>query len=152
MKTKIGTIDLEPTWQSLVEGFIEVLQNPKAKEESVKTVRDALYQMATVCDHYRQEQKRKEKETDKLLAGIVDICKPKFCKDTSVILSAKVKLTGFSGDQIYLNGLIGTTTHAVSTEPESAPGLVGINLYPGQRKPFSHDRINVPAINIMFIE
>lgn len=152
MSKETKTVDLEPTWTSLVPVFIGILQNDEASQESIKTATDALYQMASVCDTIRRKQKREEAERENLSARIVEICKPKFCGDTSIIMGAKVKLWGFSDELSYLNGITGITRHPYDIGQRSTKGLVGIQLDPFQTHPFNSDTLNVESDHIMFIE
>lgn len=86
-----------------------------------------------------------------LFEKIAEICKPKFCGDTSVVINYRVKIMGFTGDEAEFNGLTGLTTHPF---PRGYPttGMVGIYLDPGQKAVhIEGNRINVPADKVFFL-
>lgn len=93
------------------------------------------------------------KTSDDLMAQIVEICSPKFCGDTSVIINAHVKIFGLKdekGNPSNLNGLTGWTCHPfLFSKPTN--GQVGIELTPFQKVSIEGNRVNVPAENLMFI-
>lgn len=92
-----------------------------------------------------------KKKTTSLLDQIAEIAKPKFCGDTSVIISARVKITGFKGDDAEMNGLTGTTTHPFPFG-YNTKGMIGIYLDAGQKKVSTKgDRINVEADKVFFL-
>jgi len=52
------TIDITPTWASLILPMIEVLKNPKASRESKTMITDEFIRLAKIVD----DQNRKIKE------------------------------------------------------------------------------------------
>lgn len=87
---------------------------------------------------------------DSLFEAIAEICRPQFCGDTPIIIDARVKITGFTGDDAECNGLTGRTTHPFPFG-YSTKGMVGIYIDPGQKKISTEgDRINVAADKLIF--
>lgn len=43
-------VDITPSWESLIDPMILVLQNPKASAESVDTIRGELLKLARAAD------------------------------------------------------------------------------------------------------
>jgi hypothetical protein len=87
---------------------------------------------------------------DSLFQMIAEIARPKFCGDTSVIINARIKITGFTGDDAEMNGLTGTTTHPFPLG-YNTKGMVGIYLDPGQNQVSTHNRLNIEADKLFFI-
>jgi len=56
-KEPIGTIDVEPEWKSLVPLYSEWIESGTDEQKGI--AKDALFQMAGVCDEVRQFQKGK---------------------------------------------------------------------------------------------
>lgn len=55
-KIKEGTIDIEPTWESLLPTFMEWIRT--GNDEQIKTAEEHLLTMARMTDKYRQAQKK----------------------------------------------------------------------------------------------
>lgn len=86
-----------------------------------------------------------------LFNKIAEICRPKFCGDTTIIINARVKIVKLTGDDAELNGLTGRTTNPF---PRCYPtkGMVGIYLDPGQRKVSTEgNRLNIEVENVVII-
>lgn len=145
------TIDCTPTWESLVPWFISVLEDDSATDESKKIIKQEIRHMAQVADMHVTHVKSRKIDSDNLMERIVDIARPKFCGDTSIVINAKLKIIGMKGDDAEMNGLTGRTTHPFPLG-YSTKGMVGIYLDPGQRQVTTDDRANVEAKHIRFIE
>jgi hypothetical protein len=153
-ETQTGTIDCTPTWESLVDEMMQKLEENQIPWNARQIIKENFRKMAQVADMYVAHLKKSEKkETDDLMKQIVKIATPKFCGDTSIILGAKVKITGFTGEDADLNGLTGLTRHPFCKGYNST-GMVGVWLYMGQKTParIENNEINVDADKIMFIE
>lgn len=90
---------------------------------------------------------------DDLMKKIVEICRPKFCGDTTIMINAHIRITGLKdkdGNSSTLNGLTGWTCNPF---PFSKPttDIVGIELDPFQKVSVEGNRVNVPAANLFFI-
>jgi hypothetical protein len=55
------TIDITPTWASLIIPMIEVLKNPKAPKKSKTDITYELIRLAKIVDQYNEEAKRNER-------------------------------------------------------------------------------------------
>lgn len=152
-KQPARTIDCTPTWESLVPWFISVLEDDTATQESKTIIKQEVRHMAQVADKHVAQIKREKVTSDNLLEKIAEIARPKFCGDTNILLDAKVKIAGIKGDDSYLNGLAGKSTHPFSRGYNST-GMIGIRLFPNQKVPeFIQDNcLNIDASKIMFIE
>jgi hypothetical protein len=51
------TIDITPTWASLIRPLVEVLKNPEAPAESKKEITNELVRLAKIVDQYNEEAK-----------------------------------------------------------------------------------------------
>ena len=49
------TIDITPTWESLIPAMIAVLQNPKAPKEAVQGIIEELTRLAKIADSLTKE-------------------------------------------------------------------------------------------------
>ena len=49
------TIDITPTWESLIPAMIAVLQNPKAPKEAVQGITEELTRLAKIADSLNKE-------------------------------------------------------------------------------------------------
>lgn len=85
-----------------------------------------------------------------LFEQFAEIARPKFCGDTSIVINARVKITGFTGDDAECNGLTGTTTHPFPLG-YSTKGMVGLYLDPGQKQVTTNNRMNVEAERVFFL-
>jgi len=86
-----------------------------------------------------------------LLEKIADICRPKFCGDTSIVINARIKITGYTGDDAKYNGLTGITTHPFPFGNQTKD-MVGIYLDAGQREvTIEGNRLNVEADRVFFL-
>ena len=52
------TIDITPTWASLILPMIDVLKNPKASKESKTDITYELIRLAKIVDEYNEEAKK----------------------------------------------------------------------------------------------
>jgi len=52
------TIDITPTWASLILPMIDVLKNPKASKESKTDITYELIRLAKIVDAYNEEAKK----------------------------------------------------------------------------------------------
>ena len=52
------TIDITPTWASLIRPLVEVLKNPKAPAESKEEITKELVRLAKIVDQYNEEAKK----------------------------------------------------------------------------------------------
>ena len=59
------TIDITPTWASIIPPLVEVLKNPKAPAQVKREVTDELIRLAKIVDDLNE--KRKYPATAKLL-------------------------------------------------------------------------------------
>lgn len=53
------TIDMTPTWLSLLNPMLDVIANPEASFESRKVIREELERMARIADAYVELSKAK---------------------------------------------------------------------------------------------
>jgi hypothetical protein len=90
---------------------------------------------------------------DEFMKDIIEVARPKFSGDTSVILGAKVKIVLHTGEDAGLNGLVGTTCHPFPRGYNST-GMVGVRLFKGQKVPdyVLDNCVNVDANKVSFIE
>lgn len=56
-ENKTKTIDITPTWQALMPTMIAVLTNPKADNDSHKTIADELMRLAKIVDDQNAKAK-----------------------------------------------------------------------------------------------
>jgi hypothetical protein len=59
IESKTETIDLTPTWASLMPALIAVLRNPDASAEAIKTVSEELTRLAQRVDTLNAEIRTK---------------------------------------------------------------------------------------------
>ena len=52
------TIDLTPTWSSLIPTMVEVLKNPKASSGAKKMITEELLRLAQVVDDQNERAKQ----------------------------------------------------------------------------------------------
>lgn len=58
------TIDITPTWASIIPPLVEVLKNPKAPAQAKKEVTDELIRLAKIVDARNVVIKAESKSTD----------------------------------------------------------------------------------------
>lgn len=151
LKTESTLLKTEPkSWSSLIDRYVTMLRDSTTTERQVAAIRENLAKLARLVDRCTESVKQQDSE---LFDAIVKVTKPKFCGDTSIILDAKVKVTGFKGDDTHLNGLIGKATHPFS-RGYNTTGMIGIKLYPNQKIPLivTDNCLNVDSDKVMFIE
>src|SRR4029077_7197842 len=149
-KEPAGTIDCTPTWSGLVNYYLQLLQEDTTTPKQREAITQHFRHMAKVADMYVEYTKQQDKD---IMQKIVEIARPKFCGDTNIIIGAKIKITGFTGDNADLNGLTGTTCNPFA-RGYNTTGMIGVILYPRQIVPgrVENSKLNVDADKVFFIE
>lgn len=54
----MNTINVTPTWSSLILPMLEVLQNPKADPKAKKEIKSEILKLAKLVDQYNKQAKQ----------------------------------------------------------------------------------------------
>src|SRR5690606_37306354 len=81
-------------------------------------------------------------ENKNLFEYLADICKPKFCGQSTIMLQARVKVHGITGEDSYLNGITGTATHPFAFG-ETGEGWIGVYADAAHRGKVAGEKFNV---------
>lgn len=152
--TQSAVTDRTQTWESLVDKMIEKIEGNGIPWNARQLIKEEFRKMAKTADKFVAYQKQVNKqETESLMERIIEISKPKFCGDTSVVKNAKVKIVGFKGEDADLNGLTGRTCDPFP-KGYNATGMVGIKLFASQIVParIENSEINIASDKLFFIE
>lgn len=87
---------------------------------------------------------------DILFNQIAEIARPKFCGDSSIVINARIKIYGVVGEDSFLNGITGTSTHPFASG-ETSKGWIGIYVDPDHLSNPYGDKLNVHQDNVRFL-